>query len=68
MNSSLYRNIPYDQYYLGVLHLTGSELFNKRIRKHAQDMGYILSQNRFCKLGSTGINNRDRVVFKVTII
>ncbi|XP_012276350.1 DNA polymerase beta isoform X2 [Orussus abietinus] len=38
------RLAPYDQYYCAVLYFTGSDLFNKNIRKHALEKKYTLNE------------------------
>ncbi|KAJ9588358.1 hypothetical protein L9F63_018284 [Diploptera punctata] len=38
------RLIPQDQYYLGILYFTGSDLFNKNMRAHALEHGFTLNE------------------------
>lgn len=38
------RFIPYDSYYTALLYFTGSKDFNKKMRKHAKNLGFMLSE------------------------
>ena len=49
------RLIPMDQYYFAVLYSTGSSNFNKEMRQHASNEGYILNEYSLRKIGSTGV-------------
>lgn len=49
------RLIPMDQYYFAVLYFTGSNNFNKEMRRHASNEGYILNEYSLRKIGSTGV-------------
>lgn len=49
------RLIPSDQYYCGVLYFTGSDVFNRDMRKKALDTGYTLNEYSLRKISSTGI-------------
>ncbi|GJQ84809.1 hypothetical protein Trydic_g19574 [Trypoxylus dichotomus] len=50
------RLTPYDQYYCCVLYFTGSDIFNKTMRAHANEMGFTLNEHSLRPLGSTGIH------------
>lgn len=52
----LFRLIPKDQYYCGVLYFTGSDIFNKNMRTHALDKGFTLNEYTIRPLGVTGKN------------
>ncbi|KAF5284918.1 hypothetical protein FQA39_LY16873 [Lamprigera yunnana] len=49
------RLTPHEQYYCSILYFTGSDLFNKEMRAHAQDAGFILNEYTLRPLGSTGV-------------
>lgn len=50
------RLIPKDQYYLGILYFTGSDMFNKNMRKIAIEKGYTLNEYSIRKVDEkTGI-------------
>ena len=48
------RLIPYDQYYCGILYFTGSDMFNKEMRKKALEAGYTLNEYSLRKISATG--------------
>lgn len=50
----IYRLIPKDQYYCGVLYFTGSDIFNKNMRTHALEKGFTLNEYTLRPLGVTG--------------
>uniref|UniRef100_A0A8B9GWH1 DNA polymerase n=1 Tax=Astyanax mexicanus TaxID=7994 RepID=A0A8B9GWH1_ASTMX len=52
---SLYRLIPKDQYYCGVLYFTGSDIFNKNMRTLALEKGFTLNEYTIRPLGVTGM-------------
>ncbi|XP_070545125.1 DNA polymerase beta-like [Ptychodera flava] len=49
------RILPHDQYYLGTLYFTGSDLFNKDMRGKALEAGFTLNEYSIRPVGSTGI-------------
>lgn len=49
------RFLTIDQYFCGVLYFTGSDLFNKEMRTHAQQKGFILNEYSLRRLGITGV-------------
>lgn len=49
------RLIPHDQYYCGVFYFTGSDMFNRNIRKLAHEKGFILNEYSLRKLSESGI-------------
>ena len=40
----LFRLLPIDQYYCGILYFTGSDVFNKNMRAHALEKGFTLNE------------------------
>lgn len=48
------RLTPHDQYYCSILYFTGSDLFNQRMRAHAQEEGFTLNEYTLRPVGSTG--------------
>jgi len=48
------RLIPNDQYWCGVLYFTGSEPFNREMRKKAQENGFMLNEYCVRKVGPGG--------------
>uniref|UniRef100_A0AAR2KM59 DNA polymerase n=1 Tax=Pygocentrus nattereri TaxID=42514 RepID=A0AAR2KM59_PYGNA len=51
----LFRLIPKDQYYCGVLYFTGSDIFNKNMRTLALEKGFTLNEYTIRPLGVTGV-------------
>lgn len=51
------RYVPYESYYAALLYFTGSGEFNKRMRQHAINLGYMLNEY--------GLFDRDKKMFKV---
>ncbi|KAK7864609.1 hypothetical protein R5R35_003198 [Gryllus longicercus] len=49
------RLTPHDQYYCSVLYFTGSDLFNQRMRAHAQEHGFTLNEYSLRKLDAAGV-------------
>ncbi|KRT86188.1 hypothetical protein AMK59_1203 [Oryctes borbonicus] len=49
------RLTPCDQYYCCVLYFTGSDIFNKTMRAHANEKGFTLNEHSLRPLGSTGV-------------
>uniref|UniRef100_A0A1I8HZS6 DNA polymerase n=2 Tax=Macrostomum lignano TaxID=282301 RepID=A0A1I8HZS6_9PLAT len=47
--------IPFEQYYCGLIHFTGSDLFNIYLRGEAHKQGFILNEYSLRPLGSTGV-------------
>ena len=47
--------LPHDEYYFGLLHSTGTDLFNQHMRKIALEKGYTLNEYNLRKLGSGGV-------------
>ncbi|KAI4460614.1 dna polymerase type-x family member [Holotrichia oblita] len=48
------RLTPFDQYYCSILYFTGSDMFNRSMRAHATEKGFILNEYSLRPLGSTG--------------
>lgn len=48
------RILPFDEYYCGILHMTGSDIFNQKMRKIAKEKGFILNEYCLRKLDSSG--------------
>ena len=48
------RLIPSDQYYCGLLYFTGSDMFNKDMRKVALEKGFTLNEYSLRKLDEKG--------------
>ena len=48
------RILPYDEYYCGVMHMTGSNMFNQNLRSIAKEKGFILNEYCLRKLDSSG--------------
>ena len=46
--------MPKDQYFCGILYFTGSDIFNKNMRKIALEKGYKLNEYCLVKIGSKG--------------
>jgi hypothetical protein len=63
----LYRLIPIDEYYLGVLYFTGSNVFNQSIRKIALKKGFKLNEYSLRKVGPSGIISTFCLVCATTI-
>ena len=40
----IFRLIPYDQYYSGILYFTGSDLFNQQMRTQANEKGFTINE------------------------
>ena len=40
----IFRLIPNDQYYSGVLYFTGSDLFNQQMRTQANEKGFTINE------------------------
>ena len=40
----IFRLIPSDQYYSGVLYFTGSDLFNQQMRAEANEKGFTINE------------------------
>lgn len=49
------RLTPHDQYYCSILYFTGSDLFNRNMRKHAQEQGFTLNEYSLRPVGITGV-------------
>lgn len=49
------RIVHYDEYACGILYFTGSDEFNKQMRKEALKKGFTLNDYWLKKLGSNGI-------------
>ncbi|KAK9754821.1 DNA polymerase beta thumb [Popillia japonica] len=45
---------PFDQYYCSILYFTGSDMFNRGMRAHAAEKGFILNEHALRPIGSTG--------------
>lgn len=59
-NDNLHRRIdirllPFDEFYCGVLYMTGSNVFNQNMRKVAKEKGFILNEYSLRKLNSQGV-------------
>ena len=50
----IFRLIPKDQYYCGVLYFTGSDIFNKNMRAHALEKGFTINEYTIRPVGVTG--------------
>lgn len=48
------RLMPKDEYYFGILHMTGSQGFNEYMRRLAKDEGYKLNEYSLRKLNENG--------------
>ena len=48
------RLIPHDQYFCGILYFTGSDMFNKNMRKTALEKGFTLNEYSLRKLSDGG--------------
>ncbi|RNA16491.1 DNA polymerase beta [Brachionus plicatilis] len=48
------RILPFDEYFCGILHMTGSDMFNQNMRKTAKERGFILNEYCLRKLDSSG--------------
>ncbi|CAF0782280.1 unnamed protein product [Brachionus calyciflorus] len=48
------RLLPYDEYYCGVFYMTGSDVFNRDIRKIAKEKNFILNEYCLRKLNPDG--------------
>ncbi|CAF0996899.1 unnamed protein product, partial [Brachionus calyciflorus] len=49
------RLIPKDQFYCGILYFTGSDTFNKTMRKFALEKGYTLNEYSLRKISPSGM-------------
>ncbi|XP_064382642.1 DNA polymerase beta-like [Halichondria panicea] len=49
------RLVPIDQYFVGLLYFTGSDMFNKTMRSHALDQGFTLNEYSVRPVGDTGV-------------
>lgn len=48
------RLTPYDQFHCAVLYFTGSDVFNKQMRKHALSMNFTLNEYTLRRIGASG--------------
>lgn len=44
--------IPYESYWCGLLYFTGSDMFNKQMRKLALEKGFTLSEYTICPISN----------------
>lgn len=49
------RLVPHEQFHCAVLYFTGSDVFNKRMRAHALEKGFILNEYSLRHIGVTGV-------------
>ncbi|CAB3223495.1 unnamed protein product [Arctia plantaginis] len=49
------RLIPLEQFYCAVLYFTGSDVFNKQMRAHALEKGFMLNEYSLRHIGVTGV-------------
>lgn len=58
----IFRLIPNDQYYSGVLYFTGSDLFNQQMRTQANEKGFTINEY---SIRLAGINKNFLCLFSV---
>jgi DNA polymerase beta len=68
------RLIPKDEYYFGILHMTGSQGFNEYMRRLAKDKGYKLNEYSLRKLDDNGqpsdpihVNSEEEIFEKLSM-
>ncbi|XP_075974766.1 DNA polymerase beta-like [Anticarsia gemmatalis] len=49
------RLIPHERFYCAVLYFTGSDVFNKQMRSHALEKGFMLNEYSLRHIGFTGV-------------
>ncbi len=52
------RMIPHEDYWCGLLYFTGSDFFNKQMRKIALERGFTLSEYSISPVGETGVTGQ----------